>query len=258
MPDKPSIDLAGKKVLVTGGASGIGAAVVDLFLELGAQVSSADLQPHGAMEPDTITRFQADVCVEQDCLRATAGAIDAMGAIDVLVNCAGIPDTYTPTLEQSAQSWQRIVDVDLTGTYLMCKAVGAHMAQRRSGSMINISSIVGLGGFPRRNAYGASKAGVIMLTKSLASEWGSLGIRVNCIAPGYIRTPLVETLIRENKVDTGQIARRTPLARLGHPREIAHAAAYLSSEWASFITGATLPVDGGWSAFGGAGDIGIA
>lgn len=122
MPDMPSIDLTGKNVLVTGGSSGIGAAVVDLFLELGAQVSSADLQPLDAVERDTVTRLQADVCVEQDCLRATAEAMTAMGAIDVLVNCAGIPDTYTPTLEQSTQSWQRIVDVDLTGTYLMCKA----------------------------------------------------------------------------------------------------------------------------------------
>jgi len=253
-----AIDLAGKNVLVTGGSSGIGAAVVELFLALGARVSAVDIQPPDGLKPDAATRLQADVCAEQDCLRVTAEAIAAMGSIDALVNCAGIPDTYTPTLSQSAQSWQRIVDVDLTGTYLMCKAVGTHMAQRRSGSMVNISSIVGLGGFPRRNAYGASKAGVIMLTKSLASEWGSLGIRVNCIAPGYIRTPLVETLIRENKVDTGQIERRTPMARLGRPGEIAHAAAYLSSEWASFITGATLPVDGGWSAFGGAGDIGAA
>ena len=145
--------------------------------------------------------------------------------------------------------------MDVTGTYLMCKSVGAHMVKRRAGAIVNISSIVGLAGFPRRNAYGAAKAGVIMLTRSLASEWGAMGIRVNCIAPGYIRTPLVVALIDARKVDIERVERRTPMARLGRPEEIAQAAAYLSSDWSSFVTGATLSVDGGWAAFGGAGDV---
>jgi NAD(P)-dependent dehydrogenase (short-subunit alcohol dehydrogenase family) len=250
------LTLQGKKALVTGGASGIGAAIVDLFARMGASVCSVDLKRPGAEADAGPVRFLAgDVCSEQDAARVTQQAIEAMGGIDVLVNCAGIPDTYTPTLEQNLVSWQRIVDVDLTGTYVMCKTIGAHMVQRQAGSIVNISSIVGLGGFPRRNAYGAAKAGVIMLTRSLACEWGGMGVRVNCIAPGYIRTPLVQALVDARKVDVDRIESRTPMTRMGQPGEIAQAAAYLSSDWASFVTGATLPVDGGWSAFSGAGDV---
>lgn len=249
-----SLTLTGKKALITGGASGIGAAVVDLFVGLGAEVCTVDLQSSGVASAQ-VHSLRADVSSEEDGLSVTRQAIEAMGTVDVLVNCAGIPDTYTPTLEQNLASWQRIVDVDLTGTYLMCKAVGAHMVKRRAGAIVNISSIVGLAGFPRRNAYGAAKAGVIMLTRSLASEWGAMGIRVNCIAPGYIRTPLVDALVDARKVDIDRVERRTPMARMGRPEEIAQAAAYLSSDWSSFVTGATLPVDGGWSAFGGAGDV---
>lgn len=249
-----SLTLTGKKALITGGASGIGAAVVDLFVGLGAEVCMVDLQSSGVASAQ-VHSLRADVCSEEDGLRVTRQAIEAMGTVDVLVNCAGIPDTFTPTVEQNLASWQRIVDVDLTGTYLMCKAVGAHMVKRRAGAIVNISSVVGLAGFPRRNAYGAAKAGVIMLTRSLASEWGAMGIRVNCIAPGYIRTPLADALVNAGKVDIDRVERRTPMARMGHPGEIAQAAAYLSSDWSSFVTGATLPVDGGWSAFGGAGDV---
>jgi NAD(P)-dependent dehydrogenase (short-subunit alcohol dehydrogenase family) len=246
--------LNGKRTLITGGASGIGSAVADLFSHLGASVCTVDLKG-GTHLKNQLQTLIGDVSSESDATRVTQEAIEKMGAIDVLVNCAGIPDTFTPTVEQDLLSWQRIVDVDLTGTYLMCKAVGAHMADRRTGSIVNISSIVGLGGFPRRNAYGAAKAGVIMLTRSLACEWGSVGIRVNCIAPGYVRTPLVDALADANKLDINRVERRTPLARLGQPGEIAQAVAYLSSDWSSFVTGATLSVDGGWAAFGGAGEV---
>ncbi len=249
-----NLTLAGKTAVVTGGASGIGAAIVEFFVELGATVASFDLRPGGASH-GAAHEFLGDVTSEKDTLAATQGAIEAMGGVDILVNSAGISDTYLPTTEQTVASWQRIVDVDLTGTYLMCKAAGPHMLGRRSGAIVNISSVVGLGGFPRRNAYGASKAGVIMLTRSLACEWGGHGVRVNCVAPGYIRTPMGETLIAAGKIDVSRTERRTPLARLGRPQEIAHAVAYLSSDWATFVSGATLPVDGGWSAFAGSGDV---
>lgn len=250
------LTLEGKKALVTGGASGIGAAVVDLFLQMGARVCCADLQR--GHQADGVLSVQGDVSSEQDAPRMTQEAIEAMGGIDVLVNCAGIADTHTPTVEQQLASWQKIVDVDLTGTYLMSKAAGAYMVQRRCGSIVNITSIVGLGGFPRRNAYGAAKAGVIMLTRSLSCEWGVLGVRVNCIAPGYIRTPLLQGLVEARKVDVERIERRTPMSRMGRPVEVAQAAAYLASDWSSFVSGATLAVDGGWSAFSGAGDVATA
>jgi NAD(P)-dependent dehydrogenase (short-subunit alcohol dehydrogenase family) len=246
--------LSGKTALITGGASGIGSAVVELFNNLGASICVVDLQVSATTMPNMHV-LQGDVSSEDDTIRVTQNAIAHMGSVDVLVNCAGIPDTYTPTLQQDVSSWQRIVDIDLTGTYLMCKAVGAHMIARQTGAIVNISSIVGLGGFPRRNAYGAAKAGVIMLTRSLACEWGGMGVRVNCVAPGYIRTPLVDALVKARKVDINRVQRRTPLARMGDPREIAQAVAYLSSDWSSFVTGATLSVDGGWAAFSGAGDV---
>lgn len=246
------IDLRGKRALVTGGESGIGAAVVELFESLGASVCSADL---AADAGTTTPAIRGDVSDADDAQRIVDEALQRMGALDVLVNCAGIADTYTPTLEQKPAQWQRIVDVDLTGTYLMCRAAGAHMLDRAGGAIVNVSSIVGLAGFPRRNAYGASKAGVIMLTRSLACEWGGHGVRVNCVAPGYVRTPLVQALVDANKVDVERVQRRTPMARLGEPVEIARAIAYLSSDWASFVTGAVLSVDGGWAAFGGAGDV---
>lgn len=247
-------NLTGKTALVTGGVSGIGEAVVDLFKALGASVCVADLEPTKTPVAG-VQALRGDVSSPADAHRLVEEAVAHMGSVDVLVNCAGIPDTYTPTLEQDVASWRRIVDIDLTGTYLMCRAVGAHMVERRSGAIVNISSIVGLGGFPRRNAYGAAKAGVIMLTRSLACEWGGAGVRVNCVAPGYVRTPLVDALVAARKVDVDRVEKRTPLARMGEPVEIAQAVAYLSSEWSAFVTGTTLSVDGGWAAFSGAGDV---
>jgi NAD(P)-dependent dehydrogenase (short-subunit alcohol dehydrogenase family) len=244
-----SIDLKGRTALVTGGSSGIGAAVADLFTELGAKVCTADIKIG-----DSDSSLYGDVSSTADVSRMTAEALARLGSIDILVNSAGVADTNTPTVDQKPETWQRMIDVNLTGTLLMCQAVGSHMVKRRRGAIVNISSVTGISAFPRRNAYGATKAGVIMLTRSLASEWGSSGVRVNCVAPGYIRTPMVVALVEARKVDVDLIHRRTPLGRMGEPREIAQAIAYLSSDWAMFVSGATLSVDGGWAAFGGAGD----
>ena len=124
-----------------------------------------------------------------------------------------------------------------------------------AGAIVNISSIVGLGAYPGRSAYGVSKAGVAHLTKTLACEWGAAGVRVNAVAPAYTRTPMVRDLVARNVFDVGLIERRTPLERLAEPEEMARAIAFLASDWASYITGVVLPVDGGWSAYGAAGDV---
>jgi len=243
------MDFSSKKVLVTGGASGIGAAVAKLFTEMGATVCVMDL----AASPESSVLL-GDVSSEADVQRVTAEAIRRMGSIDVLVNNAANVGPQGRALRQEVSAWRRAIDVNVTGTFLMSKAAGAHMVERGSGAIVNIASIFGMVGVPHNSSYNASKAGVVMLTRSLACEWSQKGVRVNCVAPGFIRTEGFEQQVSLGKIHPANIERRTPMGRLGLPLEIAHAVAYLASDWASYVTGATLPVDGGWTAFGGFGD----
>lgn len=251
-----SISLTGKTALVTGGASGIGLAVAERFRALGAHVTVADLAPEAPRGfEDAYVR--ADVCGEDDVARMVERAAP-QGRLDIAVCCAGIADQLVPTIQQDVGTWQRVLDVSLRGTYLVCREAGKRMLPQSSGAIITIASVTALGGFPRRNAYGAAKAGVALMTQSLACEWGHAGIRVNCIAPGYIATPMVDQVLERGKLAAQRITGRTPMQRLGQPQEIANAAAFLVSDWASFLTGVVLPVDGGWTAFGGSGDIATA
>lgn len=249
----------GKRALVTGGASGIGETTAKLLADLGAKVVLADISADrlddAAQRTGAVGVTAGDVSNEADSERMVTEAIGVLGGLDMVFNAAGIGDDLVPVHEQSPERWQRVVDVSLKGTYLMCRAAGRGMIAQKSGSIVNVSSIVGLGAFPGRSAYGVAKAGIIHLTATLSCEWGADGVRVNAIAPAYTRTPMVQDLLDRKIFDPTRIERRTPLNRMALPEEMAKAAAFLLSDWASYITGVTLPVDGGWSVFGAAGDV---
>lgn len=253
------LDLSGRRVLVTGGASGIGFATSRLLSELGARVMVMDLPTEGlagiARDCGATGAFGGDITVEGDCEAAVAETIRVCGGIDALVHSAGVSDTVAYALDVDIDNWQRIVDITLRGTFLMCRASARPMLAQGKGAIVTLSSVNGLNGFPRRSAYGPAKAAVAGLTRNLACEWSAAGVRVNAIAPSYIRTPMVSRLIDEGKIDEAPLRARTPIDRLGEPEEIARAAAFLISDWASYVTGVTLPVDGGWTAFGAAGDV---
>lgn len=257
------VTLQGKKALVIGAASGIGEETARLFSELGAELVVADrnieAQRAKAESLGASAAFAVNVADEAQVVALLDAVPAELGGLDCVVNCAGIGGDFTPTVEQDLKAWQRTVDVNLRGSYLVSREAGRRMLDAgRGGCIVNFSSLTGVGGFPRRNAYGASKAGVAMMTKSLACEWGAAGVRVNCIVPGYILTPTPAAWVQDNKLDDTRIVERTPLRRWGQPLDVARVVAFLCCDWASFLTGVVLPVDGGWTAFGGAGEVATA
>ncbi len=248
-----------RTTLITGGASGIGWAMARRFAAGGDRVAIADLDAAAAAARAAELGaghlgLGCDMAEEGQVVAMVAAVLDATGRVDVLVNNAGIADSHEPSTQQSGGHFSRLMDIHLKGSFVAARECGRAMLGAGGGAIVNISSITALSGFPMRNAYGAAKAGLISLTRSLAAEWGRRGVRVNAIAPGYVRTPLVMALEAEGKVDTRALVARTPLGRLGRPEEIAEVAWFLCSDAASFVTGTVLPVDGGWSGFGAAGE----
>lgn len=252
----------GKTALVTGGGSGIGERIALSLAAEGAGVVVSDIRADAAdqVAGQIITAggralaVKADVAVEQEVRSMVDMALKEFGQIDLLVNCAGVLDKIVPTTVQEVGDWQRVIDVHLRGSYLCSKIVGKQMVERRSGKIVNITSMAGVVGLPMRNAYSSAKAGMIMFTKVLAAEWARYNVNVNAVAPGYIRTRLVEKLIDNGKFSEKDIIRRTPMGRLGRTSEVAEAVLFLLSDAASYITGVNLPVDGGWGSFGSYGN----
>lgn len=251
-----------KVALVTGAGSGIGKAIAMALAREGADVVVNDMGSEStratAAEIEGAGRralsASADVSSEEAVNRMVETSIEVFGRIDLLVNNAGIPDQLGPTTAQKVDLWQRVIDVHLRGSYLCAKTVGKHMVERRFGRIVNLASVVGMVGAPGRNAYGPAKAGLIMLTRTLAAEWARHGIHVNAVSPGYIRTPLVEKGLEAGVIDENVLIRRTPMGRLGRPEEIAEVVLFLLSDAASYVNGVNLAVDGGWTAFGSYGD----
>jgi NAD(P)-dependent dehydrogenase (short-subunit alcohol dehydrogenase family) len=248
----------GKVALVTGGSSGIGRAAALQFAAEGARTAVLDLDPEGGRETigflndqkETGLFVPADISSSSEVERGVAAVIERWGRIDVLFNNAGL-GLVKSLHETSEEEWDRVMAVNLKGAFLVSRAVLPSMMSRNGGAIVNVSSISGLLGWPSYAAYCASKGGIVQLTRQMAVDYGHMGIRVNCICPGTTLTPMVERLLSREMDPEGStrtIEARHPLGRFANPEEIAQAVLFLASEEASFITGAVLAVDGGYTA----------
>jgi 3-oxoacyl-[acyl-carrier protein] reductase len=239
-------DLNGKSALVTGASGGIGAAIARALHGAGASVALSGTRegPLTELAAELGGRAHVLACDLSDATAVEAlpkRAIEAMGAVDILVNNAGITRDNL-LMRMSDEEWTSVIEVNLTSTFRLCRGVLRGMMKARSGRIINISSIVGTTGNAGQGNYSASKAGMIGLSKSLAAEVASRNITVNCIAPGFIATPMTEKLTDDQKT---RILAGIPAGRMGDAGDIAAAALYLASGEAGYVTGATLHVNGG-------------
>ena len=247
--------VAGKTALVTGAASGLGAETARRLAANGANVMLTDRDPTGAEVAAAIGNTADftlhDVASEDDWAAAVAVTTARFGGLDILVNNAGVAGSSLDLLTHSLDDWRRILSINLDGVFLGLRHCGPVMAAHGGGSVINLSSILGKVGMAGAAAYCASKGGVVMLTKAAALEWAPLGIRVNSVHPGFIDTPMVAGALHAsengNEMRNMLIAAH-PMARFGIPREIADAILFLASDESSFMTGAELVVDGGYTA----------
>jgi NAD(P)-dependent dehydrogenase (short-subunit alcohol dehydrogenase family) len=244
-----SRELDGRVAVVTGGARGIGWATVELLVARGAVpvVIDRDTQALGAMPRESMV-VQADVADEAAVDAAFAAIHERFGRIDILVNNAGTA-LRRPTLELGLEDWQRVVDVNLTAVFLCSRAAARAMIPARRGSIVNVASIMGLsgGGLYPNLSYQSTKGALVNLTRALAVEWAGHAIRVNAVAPTWVRTELTRSLM-DDPVLLERMLAMTPLRRLAEPSDAAEAIAFLVSDRASMITGHTLPVDGGFLA----------
>lgn len=247
--------LEGDTAIVTGAAQGLGRAMAAGLAEMGADVAIADVNVEKAertaadLDGETdVVAVEVDVTDEASVESMVETVTDELGPIDVLVNNAGIPANGAAE-ETSFEDWRDVMAVNLDGVFLCSKHVGRQMLDRGEGRVVNVSSMSAIDvNVPQKQAsYNASKAGVSMLTQSLAVEWADRGVRVNAIAPGYMRTDLVDEVL-ENDPEMEEIwLENTPMGRLGRPEELQELVVYLASEASSYVTGSTMVIDGGYT-----------
>jgi NAD(P)-dependent dehydrogenase (short-subunit alcohol dehydrogenase family) len=244
-------------ILVTGGSRGIGAATAILLAEQGHKVVIVDILPE-LPEGTAVTLWPQpfDVANEAAVVSGIAAIETAHGPISGLVNAAGIFGKMHQVEKVRMENWDREIDIDLRGTFLVCRSVGERMARRKRGAIVNVASIAGMTSGPI-HAYTAAKAGVIQITQTLAAEWGRCGVRVNAVSPGFTRTAALEAGIASGALSRERLVRNAAMNRLVEPGEIAQAIVWLLSKASSGVTGINLPVDAGfiagatWDAYGG-------
>jgi len=242
--------------IITGAAQGIGLRTAEVLAEEGYALVLNDLKSPDELASDLRSRgvsvlaVAGDVSLERDVGRIHGQVIEAYGRADVLVNNAGI-SSIVPALDLDAAEWRRVMDVNLLGPFLMCRAFGRDMVAKGRGSLVNIASVAGLLCIAERSAYNASKHGLIGLTRTLAAEWGGRGVRVNAVCPGWVKTPMDDSATSAGHYVDADIEGRVPMGRFATTDDIAQAILFLADPARSgFINGHTLSVDGGWYADG--------
>ena len=244
-----NIDLKGKRAIVTGAARGIGFAIADRLLQSGATVTlwdielpslekaQADLESAG-----NVFSVEVDVTQENSIKRGVELTYEHMGDVEILINNAGITGGNSTVWDMGITEWQKVLDIDLTGVFLCCRALAPRMMSKGYGRIVNIASIAGKEGNPNAAHYSAAKAGVISLTKSLGKEMVETGVLCNCVTPAVIETPMLDQMTDEHK---NYMVSKIPLNRMGKPEEVAALVAWLASEDCSFSTGAVFDISGG-------------
>lgn len=246
--------LEDKVVVVTGGASGIGRAITELAADQKCRLAVIDANAEAAAETAKALEARGSHCLalpgdvrDADFAERSITRIEAeLGPVHGLVTSAGI-GRPAPSVEMTLEGWKEVLDVNLTGSFLFCQAAGRRMMSRRSGAIVAISSISGLGGHANRPNYVATKFGVIGMVKTLAIEWGRFGVRVNAICPGMVDTPLLRANIARDHIEDVMVD-RVPMGRLSTGLDQARVCLFLLSEAASYVNGTALPVDGGLTA----------
>ena len=235
------LDFSKQTALITGGNHGIGKAMVDLFLQQGAKVIVLDLPKEPSDKKENLFYFSCNIADEEQCQKTLEQICEKFPDLSILVNNAGISED-TVLWKMSSEKWHNVLEVNLTGAFYTMRALTPHFRKRNEGTMINISSINGMRGKFGQANYAASKAGLIGLTKTAASELGRFNIRVNCVAPGMVHTSMTQRLKPEVLKKAQE---ESPLGKIADPQQIAQAVLFLCSPWARHITGTTLQVDGG-------------